>query len=45
MHFLEEISHIFDIVSKEKEIDFIVSLEETDEGSLVLSIQAGTHHV
>ena len=31
MHFLEEISHIFDIVSKEKEIDFIVSLEETDE--------------
>ena len=30
MHFLEEISHI-DIVSKEKEIDFIVSLEETDE--------------
>ena len=27
MHFLEEISHIFDIVSKEKEIDFIVSLK------------------
>ena len=31
MHFLEEISHIFDIVSKEKEIDFIVGLEETDD--------------
>lgn len=31
MYFLEELSHIFDIVSKEKEIDFIVSLEDTAE--------------
>ena len=31
MHFLDELSHIFDIVSKDKEIDFIVNLEETDE--------------
>lgn len=31
MRFLDELSHIFDIVSKDKEIDFIVSLEETDE--------------
>ena len=31
MHFLDEISHIFCIVAKEKEIDFIVNLEETEE--------------
>jgi signal transduction histidine kinase/ligand-binding sensor domain-containing protein/DNA-binding response OmpR family regulator len=31
MHFLDELSYIFEIVSKDKEIDFIVSLEETDE--------------
>ena len=31
MHFLEELSHIFDIVAGEREIDFIVSLEDTKE--------------
>ncbi len=31
MHFLDELSHIFDIVSQDKRIDFIVNLEETDE--------------
>ena len=45
MHFLEEISHIFDIVSKEKEIDFIVSLEETDEEVWFSPSKPGTHHV
>jgi len=31
MHFLEELSHIFDIVAGEREIDFIVNLEDTEE--------------
>lgn len=31
MHFLEEISHIFDMVAGEREIDFIVNLVDTEE--------------
>jgi len=42
MHFLEELSHIFDIVAGEREIDFIVNLEDTERGSLVLAFQTGT---
>lgn len=31
IYFLKELSHIFDIVSEEREIDFIISLENTEE--------------
>jgi signal transduction histidine kinase/ligand-binding sensor domain-containing protein/DNA-binding response OmpR family regulator len=31
MHFMEELSHIFDIVAEEREIDFVVNLDDTHE--------------